>query len=97
MTKKKKPTKTREELSALIMEQLRNIPECRSVTAVVIAPVLRPDGSHPNWHAAFTMGGRRQVPRTAWRQRQLAASHSEPSMAMLTWCEPGMAWRSREK
>jgi hypothetical protein len=63
----KKPTKTREELSALVMEQLRIFPQCRPVTGVVIAPVLRPDGRHPNWHAAFTMAGRREVPHTAWR------------------------------
>jgi hypothetical protein len=63
----KKPTKTREELSALIVARLRNFPQCRSITAVVIAPVLRPDGRHPNWHAAFTTASRHQVPHTAWR------------------------------
>jgi hypothetical protein len=64
---KKKPTKTRDELSALIAQQLKNYPECRLVTGVVIAPVRRPDGSHPNWHAAFTMAGRQEVPHNAWR------------------------------
>jgi hypothetical protein len=65
MTKKK--TKTREELSALIKAQLGNFPECRSITGVMIAPVLRPDGRHPNWHAAFTTTKRQEVPHTAWR------------------------------
>jgi hypothetical protein len=64
---KKKPTKTREELSALIVRRLKNYPECRLVTGVLIAPILRPEGSHPNWHAAFTMAGRQEVPHTAWR------------------------------
>jgi hypothetical protein len=63
----KKPTKTREELSTAIVERLKSSPECHLVTGVVIAPVLRRDASHPNWHAAFTMKGRRAVPHVAWR------------------------------
>jgi hypothetical protein len=34
---------------------------------VVLAPVPRRHASHPNWHAAFTTGGRGAVPRIAWR------------------------------
>jgi len=47
--------------------KLKDNPECHSVTGVVIAPVLRRNASHPNWHAAFTMKGRNPVPRVAWR------------------------------
>jgi hypothetical protein len=61
-----KPTKTRAELSTAIFDRLRDFPESQKVTGIVIAPVLRPDSNHPNWHAAFTTGGS-VVPRIAWR------------------------------
>jgi hypothetical protein len=62
-----KPTKTRAELSAAILERLRDFPESQKVTGVVIAPVIRPDANHPNWHAAFTVKGRNAVPHIAWQ------------------------------
>jgi hypothetical protein len=62
-----KPTKTREELAAHLLALLRASPECRAVTGVVIAPVLRPQAGYANWHAAFTMHGQESVPHVAWR------------------------------
>jgi hypothetical protein len=62
-----RPTKSREQFSGAILARLSDFPECRAVTGVVIAPVLRPDASHPNWHAAFTMKGRNAVPHIAWQ------------------------------
>jgi hypothetical protein len=63
-----KPTKTREELSAIIFLQLKHFAEGpHEVTGVVIAPVVRPDACHPNWHAAFTARVRQQVPHIAWQ------------------------------
>jgi hypothetical protein len=62
-----KPTKTREELSTIIFSQLQRFAEGHAVTGVVIAPVVRSDAFHPNWHAAFTMRVRRQVPHIAWQ------------------------------
>jgi hypothetical protein len=53
-----KPTKTREELSAIIFSQLKRFAE---------GPVVRPDACHPNWHAAFTARVRQQVPHIAWQ------------------------------
>jgi hypothetical protein len=65
---RKKPTKTREELSAIIFSQLKHFAEGpHAVTGVVIAPVVRPDSSHPNWHAAFTVQVKRNVPHIAWQ------------------------------
>jgi hypothetical protein len=62
-----KATKTRAELSTAILERLRDFPESRKVTGVVIAHDLRPAGNCPNWHAAFTTAGRSAVPHIAWR------------------------------
>jgi hypothetical protein len=63
-----KPTKTREELSAIIFSQLKHFAEGpHAVTGIVIAPVARPDAVHPNWHAAFTVRVRQQVPHIAWQ------------------------------
>jgi hypothetical protein len=62
-----KPTKTREELAATILALMKASPECRGVSGVVIAPVLRPKPGHANWHAAFTIQGKESVPRTAWQ------------------------------
>jgi hypothetical protein len=63
-----KPTKTREELSAIIFSQLKRSAEGpHAVTGVVIAPVVRPDACHPSWHDAFTVRVRQQVPHIAWQ------------------------------
>ena len=62
-----KPTKTREELAASILARMKASPECREVSGVVIAPVLKPKAGHANWHAAFIIRGKERVPRTAWQ------------------------------
>jgi hypothetical protein len=63
----RKPTKTREELTAHVLTLFRASPECSAVTGVVIASVLIPKPGYANWHAAFTMKGRENVPSAAWR------------------------------
>jgi hypothetical protein len=65
--RKSKPTRTQEELASMIMTRLKNFPECYAITGVVIAPVLKPDDTHPNWRAAFTLRGTHSAPRVAWR------------------------------
>jgi len=62
-----KPTKTREELAATILALMKASPECHGVSGVAIAPVLKPEPGHANWHAAFTMQGKESVPRIAWQ------------------------------
>jgi hypothetical protein len=62
-----KPTKTREELAAAVLALVKASSECRKVSGVVIAPVLKPKPDHANWHAAFTMQGKESVPRAAWQ------------------------------
>jgi hypothetical protein len=49
-----------------VLALLRASPECSAVTVVVIAPVLIPKPGYANWHAAFTMKGRQNVP-ARWR------------------------------
>jgi hypothetical protein len=51
----------------MIMTRLKNFPECYAITGVVIAPVPKPDNTHPNWRAAFTLRGTHSAPRVAWR------------------------------
>jgi hypothetical protein len=60
-----KPTRTREELTALITEWLKGRPECVSVTGVAVAPMVRIADDSPNWHAAFTIAEGGPVPETA--------------------------------
>jgi hypothetical protein len=62
-----RPKKTREELSAIILDQLKNFPEGHAITGVVIAPTLSAASNRRNWHAAFTTNGRHMVPQIAWR------------------------------
>ena len=62
-----KPTKTREKLATTILALMKASSECRGVSGVMIAPVLKPKPSHANWHAAFTMQSKESVPRTAWQ------------------------------
>jgi hypothetical protein len=63
----RKPTKTREELTAYVLALLRASPECGAVTGVVIAPVLILKPGYANWHAAFTTKDKQSVPAAAWR------------------------------
>jgi len=44
-----KPTRTRDELVALIMERLKSHPDCAKVTGVVIAPIPRALSATANW------------------------------------------------
>ncbi len=61
----KKPTKTKEELAALINEWLKSHPECDRVTGVAIAHVVQIADDRHNWHAAFTMADGDAVPAIA--------------------------------
>ena len=72
-----KPTKTREELAAAVLALLKASSECRGVSGVVIASVLKPKPGHANWHAAFTMQGKESVPRTAWQIGSRIADESD--------------------
>jgi hypothetical protein len=60
-----KPTRTLEELTALITEWLKGRPECVSVTGVAVAPRVRISDDSPNWHAAFTIAEAGPVPESA--------------------------------
>jgi hypothetical protein len=60
-----KPTRTREEFTALITEWIKGRPECDNVTGVAVAPMVRISGNSPNWHAAFTIAESGAVPETA--------------------------------
>jgi hypothetical protein len=62
-----RPTKTREELSTIILDQLKNFPESQAITGVVIAPILIAGSNRGNWHAAFTTKGKHMVPHIAWQ------------------------------
>jgi hypothetical protein len=60
-----KPTKTQQELAALITEWLNSRPECVGVTDVAVAPMVRISDDSPNWHTAFIMAEGDAVPETA--------------------------------
>ena len=62
-----RPKKTREELSAIILDQLKNFPEGHAISGAVIAPTLNATNNRRNWHAAFTTKGRHLAPQIAWR------------------------------
>jgi hypothetical protein len=62
----RKPTKTREELAAIIVDRMKRLPECGAVTGDVIAPVLIPKPGYANWHAAFATKDKQSVPSAAW-------------------------------
>jgi hypothetical protein len=59
MTAKEK--KTAAELSALVMEEIRKLPELNDVTG---AAITRP--TNMNWDVGFTMHGPRYAPEKAW-------------------------------
>ena len=60
-----KPTKSRQELSEIILARLRPHPQGHALR-VIIAPVAKPNGVGPNWRLAFTTRSRRAVPSVAW-------------------------------
>ena len=67
MRTRPRPKKTREELSVIILDQLKNFPESHAITGVVIAPILSAASNRRKWHAAFTTKGRHMVPHIAWQ------------------------------
>ena len=64
---RQRPTQTREELAALIMDRLKARADCAQVIGVVIAPIQRTRSAAANWHAAFTTQAKAPVPRAAWQ------------------------------
>lgn len=62
-----KPTKTRAELEAMLMEELRQFPECSNVEAVAITrPLGRP------WDIAIIRDGPHMKPECRARAREIA-------------------------
>jgi transcriptional regulator with XRE-family HTH domain len=60
-----KQTWTRDQLAAAILERLKSFPECRVVTGVAVAPVVKATEGDPNWGAAFTIASGRAEPSIA--------------------------------
>jgi hypothetical protein len=57
-----KPTRTEHELQALIMQQVRNRPECRNIQGVAIFRTTQLAARFPNWDCAFSLNGPGAVP-----------------------------------
>jgi hypothetical protein len=57
-----KPTKTTQELTTLIMTEIRKHPECNNITSVGITRPLQQAPHHPNWAPAWTMNGPKLAP-----------------------------------
>jgi len=60
-----KPTRTERELQALIMQQVRNRPECRNIQGVAITRTTQLAPRFPNWDCAFSLNGSGVVPPSA--------------------------------
>jgi hypothetical protein len=65
LTMAKKIMVTNQELNALLMERLKELPVCKNVLSVVIFQAAPMAGHHTNWSAAFTMDGAPLVPAIA--------------------------------
>jgi hypothetical protein len=62
-----KEPKTRQELTQMIMEQIREQPEWYDIVSVaIIVERDRPASHLPNWDAAFTVNGPRVAPEGAF-------------------------------
>jgi hypothetical protein len=61
-----KKRKTRQELTQMIMEQIRQRPEWNDIVGVAILERDRTASHLPNWDAAFTVNGPRVAPEGAF-------------------------------
>jgi len=69
-----KPKKSADELTTMIMRELRNRPDCSHVLEVVIVPNIDEAPHHPNWKAGFTADGPSTAPAEAYQiARDLSA------------------------
>jgi hypothetical protein len=60
-----KPKKTRRELQALIMQEIRKHPEFCKIDNVAITRIVQPASHLPNWGFAWVMDGASLAPREA--------------------------------
>jgi hypothetical protein len=60
-----KPTKTRRELQALIMQEIRKNPEFRNIDNVAITRPIQSAPHLPNWGFAWVLDGASLAPRNA--------------------------------
>ena len=56
-----KEKKSRAELEALVLEEVRQHPECDHIIGIAIAQPPQTAPHHPNWDVAFTISGN-QIP-----------------------------------
>jgi len=69
-----RPKKSADEIAALIMREVRKHPDWSNVLEAVILPDIGAAANQPNWKAAFTMDGPRNVPAEAQQiARELSA------------------------
>ena len=62
-----KEKKTASELAALIMREIRDLPECDHIARVVITRSPRQTLHQPNWRFAWTVNGNWSVPEAAFK------------------------------
>jgi hypothetical protein len=93
-----KEKRTASELAALIMRQIRELPECDHIARVAITRSLKYTPHQPNWRFSWTVDGSWPVPEAAFKvvekfqaQADLALSERpEPSgrkgaVTTLSW------------
>lgn len=69
-----RPAKLSDELSGIVLERLRKIPECSVVESMTITPRDRRASHSPNWEAGFVRGGPGLTPSNALQvAREVAA------------------------
>jgi hypothetical protein len=62
-----KETKTATELAALIMREIRELPECDHIARVAITRSPRQRDHQPNWRFSWTVNGSWAVPESAFK------------------------------
>jgi hypothetical protein len=62
-----KEKKTASELAALIMREIRDLPECDHIARVAITRLPRQAPHQPNWRFTWTVNGSWSVPEAAFK------------------------------
>ena len=62
-----KEKRTASELAALIMREIRELPECDHITRVAITRLLRHTPHQPNWRFSWAVNGSWAVPEAAFK------------------------------
>ena len=76
-----KEKRTASELAALIMREIRELPECDHITRVAITRLLKHTPHQPNWRFSWAVNGSWAVPEAAFKVGEKFQAQADLTMS----------------